>query len=72
LKIELLDGAVASHRRFTNDTTFANILQKWESFAPSIQVIRPDGSADINATALTGARAEGYRLAMKNFIELSR
>lgn len=69
--MKLLDAAISAHKRLLNDASFFNIMQAWESKAPSIQIMAGDGKCDLTTSALTGARAEGYRLAMKHFIELS-
>lgn len=68
---KLGDGAISAHRAFLRDVTFAQIYSAWESKAPSIRLTGADGKVDLHATALTGAHAEGYRQAMKNFLELT-
>lgn len=68
---KLNDGAKFALRNLLRSDVFPEIWTAWEGKAPGITIISADGRADLAATALTGARAEGFRAAMKTFLTLS-
>lgn len=70
-KLKLNDGARLAHQNLLRSDAFREVYSMWDKLTPGISVTGADGKADLTTTALTGARAEGYRQAMRTFLTLS-
>lgn len=70
-KKPLSDGAVFAYQQFVNCRELDELMRLWEQRGPVAAVYDNEGRADLTLAALSGARAEGYRLAVKNFLTLT-